>query len=116
MNGVALKPCPHHEQAVFPKSYYVCIDDYADIWKADIVCHECLWSFSETGATPEEAMEKAAKGWNERYERTCHIKMVGQGEWECDQCGSSISWDSPYEDDPPNCNYCPNCGAKVMKE
>lgn len=46
-------------------------------------------------------------------ERTCHIVMVSPGEWECDACGGGINWDSYDEGDPPNCNYCPNCGARV---
>lgn len=48
-------------------------------------------------------------------ERTCHIVMVSPGEWECDACGGGIDCDSYDEDDPPNYNYCPNCGAKVVE-
>lgn len=49
-------------------------------------------------------------------ERTCRIVMASPGEWECDPCGGGIDWDSYDEGDPPNCNYCPNCGAKAMAE
>lgn len=49
-------------------------------------------------------------------ERTCHIVMVSPGEWECSACGGGIDWDSYDEGDLPNCNYCPNCGAKVVDE
>lgn len=42
------------------------------------------------------------------------IEMVSPGEWECSGCGGLIDWDSYDDDDPPNCNYCPNCGAKVV--
>ena len=49
-------------------------------------------------------------------EHTCHIVMVSPGEWECSACGGGIDWDSYDEGDLPNCNYCPNCGAKVVEE
>lgn len=52
----------------------------------------------------------------EPVERTCHIVMVSPGEWECSACGGGIDWDSYDEGDLPNCNYCPNCGAKVVDE
>lgn len=47
---------------------------------------------------------------------TTKIEMVQPGEWECARCGMSVDWDSYDEDDPPNCNYCPNCGAKVVEK
>ena len=52
----------------------------------------------------------------EPEERTCHIVMVSTGVWECDECFGGIDWDSYDKDDPPNCGYCPNCGAKVVEE
>ena len=51
----------------------------------------------------------------EPEERTCHIVMISTGVWECDECFGGIDWDSYDEDDPPNCNFCPNCGAKVVE-
>lgn len=51
----------------------------------------------------------------EPEERTCHIVMFSTGVWECDECFGGIDWDSYDEDDPPNCNFCPNCGAKVVE-
>lgn len=52
----------------------------------------------------------------EPEERTCHIVMISTGVWECDECFGGIDWDSYDEDDPPNCNFCPNCGAEVVEE
>lgn len=57
---------------------------------------------------------KAAALWNRRAERTCHIVQVELGSWECDRCGTGIYCDAV--DEPPSCNYCPACGAKVVKE
>ena len=45
--------------------------------------------------------------------RECHIVQVEPGWWECDRCGCSINWD---DFEQPNCNYCPNCGAKVVEQ
>ena len=47
--------------------------------------------------------------------KECSIVMTSPGWWECDSCGSSIYWDSYDENDPPSCNFCPNCGAKVVE-
>lgn len=47
--------------------------------------------------------------------RPARMVMVSLGEWECDGCGVSIDWDSYDEDDPPNCNYCPNCGRPFVR-
>lgn len=47
------------------------------------------------------------------YRRECRMVEVDPGQWECDACGSSIDWDG--FDEPPHCNYCPNCGAKVVE-
>ena len=44
----------------------------------------------------------------------CHITMTEPGLWECDRCGTSIYWDSVDKNDPPGCNFCPSCGAKVV--
>ena len=52
----------------------------------------------------------------EPEERTCHIVMISTGVWECDECFGGIDWDSYDEDDPPNCGFCPNCGAKVVQQ
>lgn len=59
----------------------------------------------------------AVDAWNRRAERTCRIVLVGdQGNqnWECSECGAGFEWDDMSE--PPNCNYCPNCGRKVVGE
>lgn len=50
-----------------------------------------------------------------RNMKHARIEMVSPGEWECSNCGGLIDWDSYDDDDPPNCNYCPNCGAKVVE-
>lgn len=47
--------------------------------------------------------------------RPAPMVMVSPGEWECGGCGRAIDWDSYDEDDPPNCNYCPNCGRPIER-
>ena len=59
--------------------------------------------------TPEQAVSATLGNG------TCRIVMTGPGWWECDECGSSIDWDSCDPNDPPSCNYCPNCGRKVVE-
>lgn len=58
---------------------------------------------------PFGAMDMA---WNTRYERTCTKvpgKMVyGERRSKCSECSQSLG-DKRW-------NYCPNCGAKVIKE
>ena len=76
-----------------------------------IMCNDCL-SRGDVYDTEAEAIA----AWNARAERMCHLIHTGQGCWECDSCGGSIDWDSCDPNDPPACNYCPNCGAKVVEE
>lgn len=64
--------------------------------------------YSDTGSMTERLADLIEP------ERTCRIVMVTDGEWGCEKCGGPIDWDSYDEDDPPNCNYCPNCGARVV--
>lgn len=59
--------------------------------------------------TPEQAIT-AALGRG-----TCHIVMISPGWWECDECANSIDWDSCDPNDPPSCNFCPNCGREVVE-
>lgn len=47
--------------------------------------------------------------------RTCHIVTDGKGWWECDACDGSIYWDSCDVNDPPACDFCPNCGRNVVE-
>lgn len=81
--------------------------------------HDQNWSsvISCLGVTSrEKAVLALADLIEPEPERTCHIDMVSSGAWECDVCGGGIDWDSYDKGDPPNCNYCPNCGAKVVAD
>ena len=45
---------------------------------------------------------------------TCHIvDEYGEGWWECDKCGYAITCDDPHYH--PCCNFCPNCGRRVVQ-
>ena len=60
-----------------------------------------------------------------RTERTCRNTLPHDwGTFECSQCGGQYSvvpvyitaGGTPNDDPDPSCvNYCPNCGAKVVK-
>lgn len=58
-------------------------------------------------------------------ERTCHIKLcdctdsLGQKMHRCSECGALMTDDVCFfegELDIDGFHYCPNCGAKVVKE
>lgn len=58
-------------------------------------------------------------------ERTCHIKLrdytdsLGQKMYRCSECGALMTDDACFfegELDIDGFHYCPNCGAKVVKE
>ena len=101
-----LKPCPFcgsedvvaklcHVEYPTRSSWYVC-------------CKNC-----DKGDLISYLNEKRAiEAWNTRYERTCTKvpgKMVyGERRPKCSECGQSMG-DKRW-------NYCPNCGAKVVKE
>ena len=101
-----LLPCPFCGGEAHMESKHYGDTHYWRVW-----CQTPFCAFMSVAPTEQQAIE----AWNTRAERTCHIKMVEVGWWECDKCGGGIDWDSYDEDDPPNCVYCPNCGAKVMK-
>lgn len=60
----------------------------------------------------------AAKDWNARWERTCHMDYVSLYDEECvdgiecDECG----WSEIYYPGYPYQAHCPGCGAKVVNE
>ncbi len=58
---------------------------------------------------------EAVKAWNTRTERTCHETTIDKFFRGCDSCG--YMWEVFYGIGKRECpNYCPNCGAKVVKE
>lgn len=65
-------------------------------------CAGCAWVFD----TPE----KAAKAWNTRHERTCHVAKQPDGYgWAC-ECGGFFPPSTPPR------NFCPKCGARLKDE
>jgi hypothetical protein len=58
--------------------------------------------------------EEAVEAWNTRTERKCHETTVYEFFHGCGECG--YVWEYMYgigRRERPN--YCPNCGAKVVK-
>lgn len=65
----------------------------------------------KTGEIDYDTEEDAIVAWNTRAERMCHIVETPLGIHDdttaevCSECRVTIDRD---------CNYCPNCGAKVV--
>lgn len=64
-------------------------------------------------------MDKLKEAWNRRAERVCYVNS-SHVEWERGEysylevelsCGHAFTWD---DGTPPD--YCPYCGAKVIRE
>lgn len=103
--------------------------------EARVVCPSChvattrdgqSWRVSYRGddVTRTLAIGRAISRWNRRAERTCQFfydeKMA---EYACSACGERVSGSNPadeYEVSPlavlESFEYCPNCGARVIKE
>lgn len=55
-----------------------------------------------------ETKQEAVEAWNTRHERTCHASDLYDNVFECSECGCM--------DTDGIRNYCPDCGARVVKE
>lgn len=79
-----------------------------------VYCDECDARVGGLFNTEAEAIA----AWNSRVERTCKVAacyspsdLNAEAEWYfAFSCGCELYWDEPI---PPN--YCPNCGAHVIK-
>lgn len=69
-------------------------------------------------SSPEKAIEAAERHWMMCAERTCDVKSricdteTGELEYFCPVCeyvADPVDWAESW-------NYCPNCGAKVVKK
>lgn len=95
-----LKPCPF-------------CGDEADWYEVRpgygyVSCCACDASIGVIDALPKQ---DAIDAWNTRAERTCRMET----EESCQNWNSCSECDADYYTDQP-INYCPNCGAKVVKE
>lgn len=107
MTETNLLPCPfcgggaETHETTFPHHYWYVLCD-----------GECFDHFCER---PTEA--EAIEAWNTRAERTCHVEdttcTCNDDVWttaKCSKCGADYTIDFEY------LNYCPSCGAKVVKQ
>ena len=81
-----------------------------------IVCSGCGIKTFETVASPLHR-----EAWNRRHERTCHDTHKC-GWFQCSECGFPLAdmWlhhtgEYGYYDEENQPNYCPNCGARVVR-
>ena len=123
-----LKPCPFcggDVRNVYPVNPTLFDNHFL------VICQQCgcIGPFSDEwkngSLSPREFQEKAVTAWNTRVERMVNVGMIAVADtnvaperghqpiFECSNCG----WDDlccDIRDD--ELNYCPNCGAKIIKE
>lgn len=107
-----LKPCPICNGEVKYTSGVHCGDDFEN---GTLRCDSCglekrVILYGYGNYDPLHAFD----AWNTRAERTCVLEDIPYepGCWEGVRCGSCGVTD---EDTDLTGNYCPNCGAKVVK-
>lgn len=122
-----LKPCPFCGGEALMEA--IDFDDYDYTKPSEVIwwvrCSVCGAETDEYSGL-DEAEAAAIKAWNGRAERTCHIvatwkdsDFVNDWNYKCSECGCFIPVD---ERDIKTgevfraANYCPTCGAKVVKE
>lgn len=109
-----LEPCPF----CGGKPYIQVYERSVTCIEARVICRSChvsttreyqSWMVTYGGVdlTRTLAIGRAISSWNRRAERTC--RMVDNG---CELCCSECDGRCEYDDEP---NYCPNCGARVVR-
>ena len=112
-----LKPCP---VCGATKGLYI-LEDYHEFeWY--VFCDNCKTSLCNENA---QTKEDAIKHWNTRFMETCRnlSEWHDVDEFICSKCGIILNgYAEVYynEDDSTGlyefaCEYCPNCGAKVVE-
>ena len=103
MKGNELKPCPFcGGEAELVESI--------EAWVRCTKCH--------AGVNSHTCKQPAIAEWNRRAERTCR-NVSEHGEFQCSECDQRIygskgqTHNAEYE--YIDINYCPNCGAKVVR-
>jgi len=106
-----LRPCP---VCGATKGLYVLYDEHDMEWI--VFCDSCKTSLrNEYNDTRDDAIST----WNRRAERTCNVEsshvereIVDYSYLEVElSCGHAFTWD---DGTPPD--YCPFCGARIIRE
>lgn len=81
---------------------------YGDTHYWRVWCQTPFCAFMSVAPTEQQAIE----AWNTRAERTCELEFdFGMTAIQCSKCHYRL----PKGTHLMEVNYCPNCGAKVMK-
>lgn len=108
-----LKPCPFcGEDAAFSCDHIETVNGHsAKFW--DVSCDRCG---AQTDYYSEEQGGEVAAiaAWNTRYERTCTMTLKHFSGWHCSACGELATL-TGTDETFRNLNYCPSCGAKVVR-
>lgn len=111
-----LKPCPLCGGPVL-------IHRRTDGQVDGIVCDECLLTLETVDVYPEwHTLDELVRRWNARADRTCQMVELENVSWEkyegvadgarrCSLCGAIFIRNG----DVLRPNYCPSCGAKVVR-
>lgn len=119
-----LKPCPFHMQPIDPVLYTGYDEGNGSPesggWWATLECPKCdSVSMSDVECPDEaQAIESVRAKWNTRAERTCENTSMKSDQWLCSECGGNYdiaNIDLDPDEDSGIPNYCPNCGAKVVR-
>ena len=85
-------------------------------------CFLRIWAESIDAMYHDEPMphssESMKEAWNTRAERTCENTSMKSDQWFCSECAGNYdiaNIDLDPDEDSGIPNYCPNCGAKVVR-
>ena len=100
-----------------------CGGDAKEFTGEDAAPHRWTVECDSCGAhVGSDTRHKARAKWNRRAERTCRVECFPPGHEDslhyevCSECGTILTASRPGDGHAARASYCPNCGARVVKE